>query len=323
MHAHARRVLLFVVIVMAAAALVRCGQPAANRTKVPASTGGEAVLDVIAHVPENDTPVRATVDVVFDRPMVALGAADPDARAGAKLLHIEPAVAGAYHWIGTRTLTFVANGGLPPATQFRARVPVGLRALDGAVLPRDVVWEFTTPRPEIVASIPAAGDSLARPGDPIVLLFNTAVEPDAVARAAQLEGVVRWNASRPDSLLLRRLGSNFWGAEVDRMVRLVAEPRFAANRDYELVLNDALRVRGGALGPRAPLRIRFRTHGAPGLRLARGQGEILSLLLRTPVEPESARVYIQLDPAPERLPCGDTSASCIWAARSRPVHLMC
>ena len=297
MYAPARRGSLFVVIAMAAVVLVRCGQPAANRTKTRAAPA----LDVIAHVPAHDTPVRATVDVVFDRPMVPLGASDPDARAGAGFLHIEPAVAGAYHWIGTRTLTFVASGGLPPATRFRARVPAGVRALDGAVLPQDVAWEFTTPRPEIVASMPAAGDSLARPGDPLVLLFNTAIDPGAAARAARLDGVSRWNASRPDSMLVRQLGSNFWGAEIDRLVRLDADPPLVPDRDYELVLIDALRVRGGALGPREPLRIRFRTHGKPGLRLGRAQGEILALLFRTPVEPESARAYLHLDPTPDRL----------------------
>src|SRR5262245_11829002 len=158
---------------LAALALVQCGERA-ERTLSPQATP----LGVEAFFPAGEIGTRSTVSVVFDRAVVRLGDRDPDFAAGREWLVLDPTVAGSYHWVGTRTLTF--TGALPSATEFRARVPAGARAIDGAQLQRDVEWRFTTPRPQLVASLPAAGDSLARPGDPIVLRFNLGVDPGPV-----------------------------------------------------------------------------------------------------------------------------------------------
>ena len=176
--------------------------------------------------------------------------------AGRKLLGLEPQPPGTYAWIGTRTLSFTAAGGLPVATAFRARVPAGIAALDGSRLPQEVVWEFTTPRPQLVASVPAAGDSLVRVGDPLVLAFNVGVLPEAVARAASLAGVARWTASRPDSNLLRELDGRFWEVPEANRVALVPEPPLQRDTAYELVLGATLRaaVRAGfVIGPSAAM----------------------------------------------------------------------
>src|SRR5262245_35585546 len=152
------------------------------------SSPGAPPLAVEAVLPRGATPPRGSIDVIFDRPMVRLGERAPAREAARKLLEIDPEPPGNYQWIGTRTLSFSVPGGLPSATAFRARVPAGVSAPDGSRLREDVAWEFTTPRPEIVASIPAADDSLYRPGDPLVLLFNVGVDPQAVAHAATLDG---------------------------------------------------------------------------------------------------------------------------------------
>src|SRR6185436_11049458 len=128
--------------------MIQCGERDAARHAAP-----DAVpLQIEAHLPEGETQARHSVDVVFDRPMARLGDAPPSLERGRKLLVLEPQLSGTYAWIGTRTLSFSAAGGLPAATAFRARIPAGTVALDGAALTHDVVWEFSTERPQLVAS---------------------------------------------------------------------------------------------------------------------------------------------------------------------------
>src|SRR5678815_3238137 len=96
-----------------ALALVQCGERDARRASPNA-----APLRVLTHLPEGETPARYSVDVVFERPMARLGDPAPKPSQGREILQLEPQPAGTYAWIGTRTLSFTAEGGLPPATAF-------------------------------------------------------------------------------------------------------------------------------------------------------------------------------------------------------------
>ncbi len=253
-----------------------------------ASSGAAPRLTVAARLPEGEIPGRASVDVVFDRPVVAMGAADPSPDEGRKYLELEPMPEGYYHWIGTRTLTYVVNGGLPVATRFVAKVPSGIRAVDRTKLKGDVVWEFTTPRPALVKSIPAPGDSLMRPQDPILLVFNQPVDPAEVGEAVKLERGPDLDPARPDSALLADLGWDF--RYIDRRNAVLLRPRspLDLDREYTIRIKDSLRGLGGPLPIAKELRIPFRTYGPPGLA-ATGDVEGATLYFRTPVAGDSLR----------------------------------
>ena len=277
-------------------ALLALLAPCRERGRLPESTGIEP-LKVEATLPRGETSRRGSIDVIFDRPMVQLGERPPSLEAGRKLLEIEPLMEGSYHWIGTRTLSWSVPGGLPEATVFRARVPAGTKALDGSRLAEDVAWEFATPRPEIVASVPAPGDSLFAPDDPVVLLFNMPVEPRAVGEVATLDETGGLAAARPDSALLAELDPRFVAAEPERLVILRPRAALALDSDHRLVIGTGLRARTGTRGPESPIDIAFRTHGAPEFLDATAESPaLLTLRFRTPVDADSARAFLVLDP---------------------------
>ncbi len=268
-----------------------------------ASAGAAPRLTVAARLPEGDTVGRTSVDVVFDRPVVAMGAPDPTPKEGKKYLELDPMPEGYYHWIGTRTLTYVVNGGLPLATRFVAKVPSGIRAADGTKLKGDVVWEFTTPRPGLVKSIPAPSDSLMRPEDPILLIFSQPMDPVEVGDAVELEHGPDLDPARPDSAFLAGLGWEF--RSIDRENAVVLRPRSPLKRDHEyaILIKDSLRGLGGPLPITRELRIPFRTYGPPGL-VAAGDVEGATLHFRTPVAGDSLRAYLTVQPRPAALQVG-------------------
>jgi uncharacterized protein YfaS (alpha-2-macroglobulin family) len=272
------------------AALLGCGGKHPPRTEVPAGS-----LTVATVIPRGATDVRTSVDVIFDRPVAALGASDPSLKAGEKLLRLDPRPDGYYHWVGTRTLSYVVPDGLPPATAFKAEVPAGVKAVDGTRLEAATTWEFETPRPELVRSIPAKGDSLFRPDDPLVLVFNQPMDPHALEEAAELERAGPLTASRPDSAFLAGLGWAFRGTDPERAVALRPDSPLDRNRAYTLRLEATLRGRLGPLPLAREVQVPFRTYGPPGLVSARADRN-LSLVLRTPVDPDTLRRYLALDP---------------------------
>jgi hypothetical protein len=169
-------------------------------------------LGVILTLPRGSVEPRAAVTVVFDRPVVAIGTADPTLEAGRRILSIHPEPEGHYRWLGTRTLSFVVPRGLTRATLYRATLRSRFTALDGSHLDRDSTWAFVTPGPRLIQSFPGQGARLIRPGEPIVLAFDQPVDPKEVARHAGLTGVERFEASRPDPALLDSWDTAFVGS---------------------------------------------------------------------------------------------------------------
>ena len=105
--------------------------------------GAQGPVRVTYFAPKGDAEVRAQVSVAFDRPMVALGS-----NVGAEAaLTIVPAIAGRARWVGSHTVVFEPAGPLPGATTFQVRVPKGLRALDGNVLPEELSFQFSDAAP--------------------------------------------------------------------------------------------------------------------------------------------------------------------------------
>jgi hypothetical protein len=115
----------------------------------------------------------SVVTVLFNRPVVPL-ASIGEAAGLPNPLTFTPPVRGEGAWINTSIYQFTPAGdGFMPATTYTARISKGLTdALGSAALEDDFEWRFTTVTPQVVASLPAAGDLYVSPTPVISLAFN-------------------------------------------------------------------------------------------------------------------------------------------------------
>lgn len=256
-----------------------------------------APLHIVATVPRGETEPDAAIQVRFSAPMVPLGALDPDRETGRRYLAVEPEPDGYYHWVGTRTLTYVVRGDLPRATRFAVRVPEGLRSLDGEILERGAAWEFFTPGPRLLASYPMNRNDQVRPDEHFLFLFDQPVEPLEVARFLRMNGVRRFVADRPDSAFRDMLTYVFKQAPEENLVRVRPVPGMQRDRKYTLELPAGLRGTEGSVGMARGTVIRFRTYGPFRYRGMRGT----EIRFSNPVLPDSLRAYLTLDPPLENL----------------------
>ena len=116
----------------------------------------------------------------FNQPMVALERIMRDAREGPLVL--EPAIRGKYRWLGTRTLAFIPDDTIKPATQYKARLLKDrIASLTGMTLTTDTVWSFQSIRPSLITSLPYQGSQFVELNAYIYLHFNMEMSPDRIA----------------------------------------------------------------------------------------------------------------------------------------------
>jgi uncharacterized protein YfaS (alpha-2-macroglobulin family) len=139
-------------------------------------------LQVAFASPEGAVGVVTEVNVVFDRPVRALGVAD----AAPPPFRISPSVAGTFRWVGSRAAVFTPADRLPFATQFSVEVPAGLQALDGTKLAAPYRFELSTRRPQLVNSYPYDGERRVGLNAKVRLELNQEVLPQALAAATSL-----------------------------------------------------------------------------------------------------------------------------------------
>ena len=121
--------------------------------------------------------------VVFSEPMVPLSAITGEVSFP---LEIEPPIEGKLRWLGTMMLAFEPADSLPYATEFRVRVPAGVRSVRGHELREDYVWTFSTPAPKLIFSIPSDQESLVDIKRPIFLFFNQPMDSATAGRYIKL-----------------------------------------------------------------------------------------------------------------------------------------
>lgn len=158
-----------------------------------------AEVHVLRITPEGtQVPPGRQVVVTFDRPMAPLGDMASDAAKTA--VTISPAPACHWRWLDPRSLVceLDANDSLKPATEYQVVVNAGLKAEDGATLPKAHRTTFTTERPIVKAYSFAEWQS---PGTPTVrLVFNQPVTQDSVEASLAYSGQTKTQA-KPDPYL--------------------------------------------------------------------------------------------------------------------------
>jgi hypothetical protein len=227
-----------------------------------AELAAAAPLEVTAATPVGEVESLAETDevlVTFSEPMVELGAV-PDS-VDFPLL-IEPDLPGSCHWLGNRTIVFRPAGAFPPATGFQARVPRGVRSLDGAMLKADYEFAFSTVRPQLEYSSPWHGSRMVGLEAPVYLRFNLPMDPRKAARHIRL--VENGGAGRRLRVSRPRPGlkpDEWWYSDDDSARILVVQPvgRLRIETSYRLVLEAGLAAREGNLGTVKERVIEFQT----------------------------------------------------------------
>ena len=132
----------------------------------------DRTLQVVRYSPAQDVDRAAGISLTFSLPMVPL-------TSQAQLAELElpvimtPEVPGTWSWVGTRTLSFKAEGRLPGATTYRVEVPAGLPSIGKESLEFPFLWEFSTAPLALYRRYPGAERQPLRPF--VALEFNQAV----------------------------------------------------------------------------------------------------------------------------------------------------
>ncbi|HEX7880442.1 MAG TPA: Ig-like domain-containing protein, partial [Candidatus Eisenbacteria bacterium] len=241
-----------------------------------------------------------SVDVIFNQPMVAVGATT--ASVTRPPFTIRPRVAGRYRWIGTRTASFVPDEPFAPATRYEGRVPGGLRSVNGRSVAADYTWSFETARPRVTRALPDAEGAPVGPEVRLVLDFNQPVDPTLVRRASRLValdgGTIGLDARRAgpeDEELLR-----YWDPDATgRRVVLVPRRRLKLGTEWRLEVSAGLKGTEGPLPMRDTWTRTFRTYGpftADSLLASRWQTDAVTLVLSNPVDTDTLLTHLTTEP---------------------------
>jgi alpha-2-macroglobulin len=145
-----------------------------------------AVLDypeVATAIPSDNTVVRRTqtITVLFDHPIRVLSVKDVPP----EVMKIEPAVKGAFHWLGTSGFEFVPSEDLAPATTYTATVPKGTKMADGGMTVEDYTWKFSTD-PVTAYSSYEYGNQRIKPSEPVDVSFNYKISLELLRNALEV-----------------------------------------------------------------------------------------------------------------------------------------
>ena len=183
-------------------------------SRLPASAlgvvkGDLRVLQVSPNGPTRTAHESGEVIVIFDHPMAVLEPLPLQEKSD--FLKIEPSYAGAYRWMGTKTLAFVPKEKFPFATEIKLTVPAGTRSIDGYALKEDHAWSFTTIRPKLIQHYPQDNEKQQKLDTNVFLIFNQPVDErkarDYIAVTAvspdQKNNPLGFSLDRPDAAKLK------------------------------------------------------------------------------------------------------------------------
>ena len=241
---------------------------------------------------EQEQPMQAVV--VFDRPMVALGALDDPA--SPVPLSCGPNLAGKARWAGTSTAVWIPEGndGFPRATEVHCSVPGGTLASSGEVLERELGFDFQTPAPSVQRHWPRHEARSHDPATGILLVFDQPMDPMAVAAASTLQGrdgrvplsgvqppedpenwrlpddlqraVLLTGPMARDTAYTLTVASGLQGLEGPRATK--EDQRFVFNTIPPAAI-DSVEPRGSGVDPHAWIKLRLAT-STPAMRSPRG-----------------------------------------------------
>ena len=245
--------------------------------------------------------VSSSIFIMFNRPVVPLLAlADPDRSNLPDPLVIDPAVAGSGEWVNTAMYVFTPTASLRGGTVYTVTVPSGLTDTTGGLLPEDIVWQFSTERPDVVWTSPYSDEDLVPIDTAIDITFNMPVSLDSVE----------------DRLVLRTTGlfGELFAEKIpgvltteESMVTFTPLSPLDFDRSYVLSLEEGVTGANGGLGMEESLTVRFETVPLPriiGTDPHDGEADVYpytSFVIRfnTPIDPNTVLENVSIQPEPE------------------------
>lgn len=181
---------------------------AEKNSELPEVAEDNGALEILRFAPDGDVELARNFSITFNQPMVAVGSHEGSARSvggtqSAELpIRIAPAVRGRFRWVGARTLLFEPETRFAMATDFRVTVGAEARSISGRALGEPKEFQFSTPPPRLIGSLPT-GQSV--PLDPVmVLVFDQRIEPEEAVKSIRLEAAGRSRAIRLADAFERR-----------------------------------------------------------------------------------------------------------------------
>ena len=170
--------------------MLSAGQDPGEWVANPEPAGAGPPVSVVQATPQTEVEGTAAITVVFDRPMIALGAVPDGSDASRFPITVDPPVEAVYRWVAGDTLKVALTKPLKNAHVYTAAVPRNVRALDGQTLAEEYRWSFHTPRPRLIYAAPwprerERADRLL-PDDALLLTFNLEMDVAALKRVLKL-----------------------------------------------------------------------------------------------------------------------------------------
>lgn len=236
------------------------------------------------------------VAVLFDRPMVPI--TDLESMNQSVPLECRDGstpprdLAVKARWAGTSTAVLLPEkGSFPLATHYDCTVKAGTAALDGETLEKEVKWSFETPRPHVVQATPRDGADQVDPKEPIELVFDQDVEPDAV------EGHVFLKDSEglPIPFEARRSNGD---------TRIALDAKLQPDVEYTVEVTEGVVGAEGPLASNVRFVRSFRTYPPLTIVEANPSGTTspstwISLVFSTPVAQSEVSKRLSISPTPD------------------------
>ena len=301
-------------VTVSTAAVDLAGDPLEDPVRLRVTTVGYLEATQIVPAPGSiDVPTDATITVVFNRPVVPLLAASDPAAAGLpQPVHLEPEVTGTGTWVTTSVFVFTSSAPLAGGTTYTVRIASGLVDATGGRLDEDVVWEFTTELPAVLATTPRAAAQHVPVDTTITARFNMAVDAGSVEHFAVRE------ASLFGGLLARWIPGTV-EADGDLLV-FTPDELLSFGERYIVELGAGVRSSGGGAGSEEATRWEFETSPLPRiLETSPEDGEreahpytSFAIQFNTDIDPDTVMEHITVVPA---LPEGTSGRYSSWSHR--------
>lgn len=289
-------------VTLATSAQSAKGEQLANPVEFELRTVGFlAITQVLPASDSQNVAVDSGIFLLFNRPVVPLTTlSDPALADLPDPLSIAPTVSGRGEWVNTSMYVFTPDEPLIGGTVYTATVHAGLTDTTGGLLPQDVVWQFSTQRPEVVWISPSSNDDLVPIDASIRITFNM-----PVALASVEDRLVLRTAGLLGELFAVRVAGTL---SVDgNDVVFTPREKLAFDQSYVLSLDAGVTGANGGLGADDALVSRFRTVPLPRILETdpeSGESDVYpytSFLIRfnAPVDPDSVLENITVLPTPE------------------------
>jgi uncharacterized protein YfaS (alpha-2-macroglobulin family) len=256
-------------------------------------------LRVSATIPTADATDAAAdsiLTIIFDRPVVPLGIPGtsdelPDP------VTIEPEIAGQGKWLNTSVYTFTPEIGWGGGITYTITV-ADVTAVDESSLVEPFTFSFTVALPEIIETIPEGGANNVRLTAPIQMRFNQAVDRESLETNFFL---------RPEGLDVTLPGTFEWAGDDTGFMFTPDEPlALATNYEYGFAEDSVRAANSESTLPSyltsfrtVPLPAIISTEPADDTQLVMGQAyNGIILYFASPMDPETLREHIIIDPAP-------------------------